>query len=112
MSKNNINAAVEGLSNYASMRGLSHESLDELIDILTTPSKLDQITIKAILRHLYPRHTVAEAIAVKIVGCFGQGKHKPALSTQARYQKPTVLRCTNMVPGPFVAMVNNGLRHA
>lgn len=84
MSKVNVNAAVGELSNYASMRGLSHESLDELIDILTTPSKLDQITITAILKHLYPRGTVAETIVVKIVGCFGQGKYKPALSTQAR----------------------------
>ena len=84
MSKNNVNEAVEKLSNYASISGLSNESLDELIDILTTPSKLDQITITSILKHLYPRHSVAETIAVKIVGCFGQGKHKPALSTQVR----------------------------
>lgn len=84
VSKSNVNTALDDLSHYASTRGLSHESLDQLIDILTTPSKLDQITITAILKHLYPRHTVAETIAVKIVGCFGQGKHKPALSTQAR----------------------------
>lgn len=84
MSKEDLVDAVHEFTQYSSIRGLSNESLNALIDILTTPTRLDQATTAAIVGNLYPRNKVPEEIVVKIVGCFGQGQSKPLLSTQAR----------------------------
>ncbi|KAF8471911.1 centromere protein I [Kalaharituber pfeilii] len=81
--KDEMKEILDEFTQYAYSRGLPGDSLGGLIDILTTPSKLDQATTSSIIKSLYPRGKVREDIAVKIVGCFGQGQHKPALNIQA-----------------------------
>ncbi|KAI5804091.1 Mis6-domain-containing protein, partial [Peziza echinospora] len=81
--KEQVHEAADDFVQYASINGLTDETLDAVIDILTTPSKLDQVTISAVIKALYPRNKVPEAIVVKVVGCFGHGESKPSLRTQA-----------------------------
>lgn len=81
--KEDLSDAVEEFARYSSLRGLPENSLNMVIDILTAPSKLDQATIAAIVKHLYPRSKVPEDVVVKVVGCFGQGQSRPTHATQA-----------------------------
>jgi len=82
--KEDLIDAVDEFAHYSSFRGLSEDSLNVMIDILTAPSKLDQATIATIVKYLYPKGKVPEDIVVKVVGCFGQGQSKPTHATQAR----------------------------
>ncbi|KAH0543376.1 hypothetical protein FGG08_002332 [Glutinoglossum americanum] len=63
--------------------GLSGDSLDIIVDIITQPNELDQNTVASIVNSLYPSTKVSEDVVLKIVGCLGQGQSKPPSSTQA-----------------------------
>ncbi|KAI5803123.1 Mis6-domain-containing protein [Geopyxis carbonaria] len=80
--KDKVNAAVEKLSQYASVRGLSPEILDRLIDVFTLESLLGQASTNRIIKALYPRTKVAENIVIKTVGCLGHGPKKPSHGIQ------------------------------
>ena len=83
MPKPEILAAIESLSTHATIRGLSEEVLDSLIEILTkTPCRLDQFVAARIVKALIPRRRVAEEVVLKVVGCLGVGTHKPQLGIQ------------------------------
>jgi hypothetical protein len=76
-------AAVNGLSQHASIRGLAPEILDLLIDTLTkAPSFLDQSTSIRIIKALMPRRKVSEDSVLMVVACLGMGPNKPPLATQ------------------------------
>ncbi|KAF8457165.1 Mis6-domain-containing protein [Terfezia claveryi] len=64
--KEDLIDAVDEFARYSSLRGLPENSLNVVIDILTAPSKLDQATIAAIVKHLYPRSKVPEDVVVKV----------------------------------------------
>ncbi|KAF8427322.1 Mis6-domain-containing protein [Tirmania nivea] len=64
--KEDLIDAVDEFAQYSSLRGLPEDSVNVMIDILTTPSKLDQATLATIVKHLYPRSKVSENVVVKI----------------------------------------------
>ena len=106
-----MSEAVDDLSQYSSIRGLEDESLSALIDILTTPGKLDQGSTAAIINSLYPRNKVPEGIAVKVVGCFGQGQSKPSLQVQVLMaQRSCVTQYSQSCLGSFTAMAGNDIQ--
>ena len=56
--------------------------MDQLIDILTKPSHLDQTTVTTLIKNLYPQERVSSSIITKIVCSLGPTKLKPSLATQ------------------------------
>lgn len=72
-------------------QGLLPADLSELINLVTTPSFLDQASLAAIIRNLYPATSVSGDIIIKVVGCLGHGKLKPSLTIQAALLKWLVM---------------------
>lgn len=79
----NIKPTVANLTSVAYDRGLLPDALNELIDLLTTPSFLDQGSLNAIVRNLYPAARVSRDVVIRVVACLGQGRLKASLNLQA-----------------------------
>jgi centromere protein I len=62
---------------------LSSASLEEIVDIITLPTHLDQASIGSLIRNLYPVSKISDTVVVKVVGSLGHGRAKPAYTTQA-----------------------------
>lgn len=77
-----VKPSVEALTTLAYERGILPADLDELVDLITTPSHLDQASLNSILKSLYPVSPVAGDALVKVVGALGHGKLKPSLAIQ------------------------------
>ncbi|KAI2643432.1 Mis6-domain-containing protein [Xylaria nigripes] len=82
-----VKPMVSLLGSLAYDQGLLPADLNELIDLVTTPSFLDQASLATIIRNLYPATSVKGEIIIKIIGCLGHGKMKPFLSIQAALLK-------------------------
>lgn len=63
--------------------GLSEESLERVIDMITLPNNLDQATLISLTKNLYPSGKVSSSVVSKVVACLGPSKVKPSASTQA-----------------------------
>ncbi|KAI1214986.1 Mis6-domain-containing protein [Annulohypoxylon truncatum] len=82
---------VEKLALLSYEQGLLPEDLSQLIDLLTTPSYLDQASLGNILRNLYPAAAVNADFVVRIIGSLGHGKLKPSLAIQGALLKWLVM---------------------
>ena len=78
-----IRPTVDRLCSAAYEHGLLPEPLSHLIDLLTRPSYLDQASLGALARNLYPAAAVTRDAVLRIVGCLGIGELKPSLPLQA-----------------------------
>lgn len=56
--------------------------LEELIDLVIRPNHLDQASLAAIVRNLYPSIKVPDDVVLKVVGSLGLGQLKPSLTIQ------------------------------
>lgn len=83
----NIKPTVASLTSLAYEHGLLPNALDELIGLLVTPSHLDQASLAAIARNLYPVTRVSRQVVVSVVGALGHGALKPSLNLQAALLK-------------------------
>ncbi|KAL7797572.1 Mis6 domain-containing protein [Trichoderma ceciliae] len=83
----NVKSAAASLTSLAYENGLLPNALDELIDLLVTPSHLDQASLAAIVRNLYPVARVSRHVAIRVIGALGHGKLKPSLNLQAALLK-------------------------
>jgi centromere protein I len=81
--KSSISGPVDVICDSAFDLGLSLDSLTAIVHIITQPNELDQSTIGTIIKYLYPATKVTEDVAIRIVGCLGQGERKPPLPIQA-----------------------------
>jgi centromere protein I len=79
----NVKAAVGQLTSFAYDKGVLPAPLNELIDLITIPSHLDQASLASIARNLYPATRLSSEIVLRVVGCLGHGKLKPSLPMQA-----------------------------
>lgn len=59
------------------------ETLDSLVNLVTTPNYLDQASQAAIIRNLYPAEAVSRDSVLRVVSCLGHGTLKPSLTLQA-----------------------------
>ena len=59
------------------------ESLSDLISLLIKPTYLDQASLGAIVRNLYPAAGVPAEAVLGVVGCLGVGELKPTLNVQS-----------------------------
>ncbi|XWW96780.1 hypothetical protein V2A60_004760 [Cordyceps javanica] len=78
-----IKPSVNSLASLAYERGLLPAALDELLELVTTPSLLDQASLGMLLRGLYPVTRVSGASALRVVGALGHGRLKPSMTIQA-----------------------------
>ncbi|KAL6402480.1 hypothetical protein AUP68_14959 [Ilyonectria robusta] len=87
-----IKPIVASLTSLSYEWGVLPDTLDDLINLVTTPSHLDQASLAAITRNLYPAAPVSHEVVLRVVSCLGHGKIKPSLPLQA-----TLLRWLIMV---------------
>ncbi|RDW89489.1 hypothetical protein BP6252_01521 [Coleophoma cylindrospora] len=78
-----ISGAVEKLVSEAYETGLSNASVEKLIDIITLPNELDQASLGALVKNMYPADKVTDSIVIKVVTSFGHGRKKPSFAIQA-----------------------------
>ncbi|KAI1201038.1 Mis6-domain-containing protein [Nemania serpens] len=83
----NVKTTVDQLASLVYDQGLLPADLNELIDLATVPSFLDQASIAAIVRNLYPATSVSADLVIRVIGCLGHGKLKPSLTIQAALLK-------------------------
>ncbi|KAF7538334.1 hypothetical protein G7Z17_g12651 [Cylindrodendrum hubeiense] len=79
----NIKPTVANLTSLFYEWGVLPDTLDDLINLVTTPSHLDQASLSAITRNLYPAEPVSRDVVLRVVSCLGHGKIKPSLPLQA-----------------------------
>ncbi|KAK1995855.1 Mis6-domain-containing protein [Colletotrichum falcatum] len=82
-----IKPAVETITAFAYDKGLLPEPLSELIDLLTRPSYLDQASLNALVKNLYPATRLSRDAVLRVVGCLGHGELKPSLALQSNMLK-------------------------
>jgi centromere protein I len=78
-----VKPSVASLASLAYDGGLLPPALGQLVDLITTPSHLDQASLNAILRCLYPVAAVSRSVVLQIVASLGHGELKPSLTIQA-----------------------------
>ncbi|KAI5461204.1 Mis6-domain-containing protein [Mariannaea sp. PMI_226] len=79
----NVKPTVANLTSLLYERGVLPDVLDDLVNLITKPSHLDQASLSAIVRNLYPATQVSANVTLRIVSCLGHGKIKPSLPLQA-----------------------------
>ena len=77
-----IKPTINNLCSLAYDRGLLPDARDELLGLVTAPSLLDQASLGAILRNLYPVTKVSREHALRAVAAVGIGRLKPSLTVQ------------------------------
>jgi centromere protein I len=63
--------------------GIPKIALGRLLKVLTTKNNLDQGTVTALIKNLYPQERVASKHVTQVVCCLGPSKSKPSPATQA-----------------------------
>lgn len=79
-----IKSTVDRLSSTAYDRGILPDDLSRLIELITTPSHLDQASIASFIRNLYPVRNVPAENILQVVGSLGHGELKPSLAIQSQ----------------------------
>ncbi|PHH89259.1 hypothetical protein CDD83_6394 [Cordyceps sp. RAO-2017] len=79
----NIKPTVARLASLAYDRGLLPDALAQLVDLVATPSFLDQASLGSIARKLYPREKVPRHVLLRVVAALGHGALKPSMTLQA-----------------------------
>ncbi|KAL2257629.1 hypothetical protein VTK26DRAFT_9381 [Humicola hyalothermophila] len=80
-----IKPTVERTAAILYDRGALPDELSRLVDLLTIRSHLDQASLAAIVRNLYPSSKVGDDVVLRIVGALGHGQLKPSLPLQALF---------------------------
>ncbi|KAF6845056.1 hypothetical protein CMUS01_00445 [Colletotrichum musicola] len=82
-----IRPTVDKIASSAYENGLLPEPLSELIDLITRPSYLDQASLNALVKNLYPATRLSDDAILRVVGCLGHGELKPSLVLQSKLLK-------------------------
>ncbi|KAG5982290.1 hypothetical protein E4U55_002095 [Claviceps digitariae] len=97
----NIKPTVASLSSLAYENGILPAALDRLVDLVTTPNYLDQASLAAVIRNLYPAERVSPDVVLRVVSALGHGTLKASLSLQAALLKWLVM-VYHVLDGPVV----------
>lgn len=82
----NEKQTVAQLTSLAYEHGINSADLDVLLaEVITAggPGRLDQASLAAIVRNLYPASRVSSEAVLAVVGCLGHGELRPSLVIQA-----------------------------
>ncbi|KKF93939.1 Inner centromere protein mis6 [Ceratocystis platani] len=87
-----IRPTVDTIAGMAYEHGLEPEQLDMLIDVITQKSHLDQASLAALAKNLYPATArLDNHVIVRIVAALGHGELKPSFAIQALLLKWIVM---------------------
>ncbi|KAK3326277.1 Mis6-domain-containing protein [Apodospora peruviana] len=78
-----IKSTVERTTALLYQRGAIPDELARLVDLVTVRNYLDQASLSALIRNLYPATKVDNDAIFKVVGALGHGQLKPALPLQS-----------------------------
>lgn len=78
-----IKPTVESTTSLLYDRGAIPDELLRLVDLLTVRNHLDQASLGAIVRNLYPSGKVGDEVVLRCVGALGHGQLKPSLPLQS-----------------------------
>ncbi|QUC19592.1 uncharacterized protein UV8b_03833 [Ustilaginoidea virens] len=87
----NIKTTVASLSTLAYDNGLDSAAVDKLVDLVTTPNYLDQASLAAVVRNLYPAERVSHDVVLRVVSALGHGTLKAPLALQGALLKWLVM---------------------
>ncbi|KAL9635817.1 MAG: hypothetical protein Q9164_003230, partial [Protoblastenia rupestris] len=73
---------VDIICQNADHRGLPNSALSSLLDLLTSPHKLEQSSQNALLMSFYPSQKISDDLVRTIISSLGAGKRKASTSTQ------------------------------
>lgn len=83
----NVSSLVHVVCRHAFDVGLDRDQLRTVVQIASVKTELDQTSVTTLIKNLYPAQRVPADIVVTIVGALGQGKGKPAPTTQNGFVK-------------------------
>jgi centromere protein I len=86
-----IKSTVESTTSLLYDRGALPDELARLVDLLTVRNHLDQASLGAIVRNLYPSGKVGDEVVLRFVGALGHGQLKPSLPLQALFLRWLVM---------------------
>ncbi|KAK4043064.1 Mis6-domain-containing protein [Parachaetomium inaequale] len=86
-----IKPTVENTTSLLYDRGALPDELARLVDLLTVRNHLDQASLGAIVRNLYPSGKVGDEAVLRFVGALGHGQLKPSLPLQALFLRWLVM---------------------
>lgn len=72
-------------------KGALPDELSRLVDLLTIHNHLDQASLGALVRNLYPLRKVSDDVVLRFVGSLGHGQLKPSLPLQALFLRWLVM---------------------
>ncbi|KAF2491888.1 Mis6-domain-containing protein [Lophium mytilinum] len=77
-----VNGAVDAICHHAFEDGLDAVSLDDIVDVVTRRTDLDQTSVTTLIKNLYPAQRVSADVVIRVVGSFGQARTKPTPASQ------------------------------
>lgn len=89
--KTSIKSTVEKTTSLLYDRGALPDELARLVDLLTVRNHLDQASLAAIVRNLYPSARIGDEIVLRFVGALGHGQLKPSLPLQSLFLRWLVM---------------------
>jgi centromere protein I len=89
--KTGIKSTVEKTASLLYDRGALPDELTRLVDLLTVRNHLDQASLAAIVRNLYPSGKVSDDVVLRFVGALGHGQLKPSLPLQSLFLRWLVM---------------------
>lgn len=78
-----IKPTVERLADSLYQNGALPDELVRLVSLTCHPQHLDQASLAAIIRNLFPATKVPGDAILEVVGCLGHGELKPSLTIQS-----------------------------
>lgn len=70
---------------------MSPGAIDEIIDLITLPNELDQASIAALIKNLFPSSRVADKTTIKVIGALGHGQSRASFTVQTLLLKWLVM---------------------
>ena len=78
-----IQPLIHSITSFAYNHGLGTAPLSVLLEIVRSPSHLDQTSITTVLKGLYPAGQVSSSLVYNIIASLGVGGSKPSPATQS-----------------------------
>ncbi|KAK0636243.1 Mis6-domain-containing protein [Bombardia bombarda] len=86
-----IKPTVQQVTSVLYNRGALPDELARLVSLIATRNELDQASLGAIVRSLYPSAKVGDEPVLRLVGALGHGQLKPALALQGLFLRWIVM---------------------
>ncbi|KAF2397240.1 Mis6-domain-containing protein [Trichodelitschia bisporula] len=82
-----LGVTVNEIIDHANVQGLKKDELARVIAAVSVRNELDQASITALIKNLFPSEKVPSDIVYSVVGALGNGKRNPSPTTQTALVK-------------------------